>query len=120
MFLDESDPKPPCHNETDLFFGTEDDARTEFERDIREAEAKSRCFICMYRFRCLERAVVHRERYGVWGGTGEAERKRFQEHLAAEGYTSRDMPHGIELLAALREFYRAEEREYALAKVAVG
>lgn len=121
MFLDEHEPHPPCHNLTDLFFGTEDDARTEFERDIREAEAKSMCMTeCQYRLRCLERAVVHRERYGVWGGTGEAERKRFQEHLAAEGYTSRDMPHGLELLAALRAFYRTENRTYALSKVATG
>jgi hypothetical protein len=39
------------------------------------------------------------------------------DHLRAEGYTDRDMPHERELLAALREFYRAEERTVALAKV---
>jgi hypothetical protein len=64
MFLDESDPTPPCHMKTALFFGVEDDARTEAERDIRESEAKSLCHVCMYRLRCLERAVVHKERYG--------------------------------------------------------
>jgi WhiB family redox-sensing transcriptional regulator len=117
MFLDESDAKPPCWQQTDLFFGTEDDARSEAERDIRESEARSLCHGCQYRWRCLERAVVHKERYGVWGGLGEAERKRFQEHLAAEGYSNRDMPHGAELVAALQEFYRAEYRERALARV---
>lgn len=120
MYLSEDAPKPPCWQQTDLFFGTEDDARSEFERDIRESEAKSLCHQCMYRLRCLERAVVHQERYGVWGGTGEAERKRFQEHLRDEGYNPRDMPHGIELLAALRAFYRKEARPVALSKVAVG
>lgn len=117
MFLDEHDPTPPCHLQTALFFGTEDDARTEADRDIRESEAKSLCHGCRYRLRCLERAVVHKERYGVWGGLGEAERQRFMDHLKAEGYTDRDMPHERELLAALREFYRVEERTIALAKV---
>lgn len=117
MFLDESHEKPPCFLMTDLFFGIEEDARSEFERDIRESEAKSLCFACPYRMRCLERAVVHRERYGVWGGMGEAERKRFLEHLRSEGYTDRDMPHDVELAAALRSFYRKERRVVALAKV---
>lgn len=115
MYLGDDDPKPPCWQQTDLFFGTEDDARSEFERDIREAEARSLCLSgCVYRWRCLERAVVHRERYGVWGGMGEAERKRFQDHLKREGYNDRDMPHDGELIAAARAFYRAEERSFAL------
>lgn len=116
MFIGENDPNPQCKGYGDMFFGTEDDGRQEAERDIREAEARAICHVCIYRWRCLEGAMVHRERYGVWGGMGEAERKRFRAHLLMEGYSDRDMPLGIELIAATRAFYRTEERVRALEK----
>jgi len=112
--------RPPCWDQGTLFYGTEDDGRTEQDRDVREAEAKSLCHGCPFRMRCLERALVNRERYGVWGGMGEAERARFRDHLIKEGYTNRDMPTGRELTAALRSFYKAERRAFALNKVALG
>jgi hypothetical protein len=116
MLFGEHDPNPPCLNDTATFYGTEDDGRQEAERDIRESEAKALCYTCPYRWRCLEYAIIHGERYGVWGGMGEAERKRFMEHLKDEGYTRRDMPGRGELIAAVRAFYRKERREIALAK----
>lgn len=109
---------PPCWQQGVLFYGPEDDGRTEQDRDVREAEARSLCTICPIRTRCLERALVHRERYGVWGGMGEAERQRFREHLNSEGYSNNDMPHGPELIAAMRQFYLAERRPFAFNKVA--
>lgn len=111
--------RPPCWGEGTLFYGPEDDGRTEADRDIRESEAKSLCHGCLFRLRCLERALVNREQYGVWGGMGEAERKKFRDHLLAEGYANHDMPHGQELVAAMRSFYRSEGREFALNKVAI-
>jgi len=47
---------------------------------------------------------------------GEAERHRFRAHLTAEGYNDNDLPHGEELLAALRSFYKSEGRPFALNK----
>jgi hypothetical protein len=39
-----------------------------------EKQAKQICGRCQIRVECLQWALIHRE-YGVWGGTGEAERK---------------------------------------------
>jgi WhiB family redox-sensing transcriptional regulator len=47
---------------------------TEDEADA--AEAKAVCAECPVRQLCLEHALAHREREGVWGGTTERERRR--------------------------------------------
>jgi WhiB family redox-sensing transcriptional regulator len=47
---------------------------TEDEADA--AEAKAVCAVCPVRQACLEHALAHREREGVWGGTTERERRR--------------------------------------------
>jgi WhiB family redox-sensing transcriptional regulator len=47
---------------------------TEDEADA--AEAKAVCAVCPVRQTCLEHALAHREREGVWGGTTERERRR--------------------------------------------
>jgi WhiB family redox-sensing transcriptional regulator len=47
---------------------------TEDEADA--AEAKAVCATCPVRQACLEHALAHREREGVWGGTTERERRR--------------------------------------------
>ena len=39
-------------------------------------EAKSICDQCVVREACLEHALAHREREGIWGGTTERERRR--------------------------------------------
>ncbi len=38
--------------------------------------AKAVCAGCPVRAQCLEHALAHDERYGVWGGTSERERRR--------------------------------------------
>jgi WhiB family redox-sensing transcriptional regulator len=45
--------------------------------DEADAEAaKAVCGVCPVRQACLEHALAHREREGVWGGTTERERRR--------------------------------------------
>ena len=39
-------------------------------------EAKAICAMCPVRQACLEYALAHREREGVWGGATERERRR--------------------------------------------
>jgi len=39
-------------------------------------EAKAICDQCAVRESCLEHALSHREREGIWGGTTERERRR--------------------------------------------
>jgi WhiB family redox-sensing transcriptional regulator len=44
--------------------------------DEETAEAKSVCMQCIVQAACLEYALVHREKEGVWGGATERERRR--------------------------------------------
>jgi len=53
----------------DVFFPTE-------ENEYFAARAKAICGSCMVRETCLDHALVHREREGVWGGATERERRR--------------------------------------------
>jgi WhiB family redox-sensing transcriptional regulator len=47
---------------------------TEEEADA--ADAKAICAVCPVRQPCLEHALAHRERDGIWGGATERERRR--------------------------------------------
>lgn len=38
--------------------------------------ARTVCFACDVRTECLEYALTNNERYGIWGGTSERERRR--------------------------------------------
>jgi WhiB family transcriptional regulator, redox-sensing transcriptional regulator len=60
-----------------LFFGP--DGETEPERKIRERKAKAVCAPCAVRAECLDYALDHHVRRGIWGGLNEAE--RFAERL---------------------------------------
>ncbi|MDP9387571.1 MAG: WhiB family transcriptional regulator [Actinomycetota bacterium] len=44
--------------------------------DEEAEEAKGICAVCPVREPCLEYALAHRERDGVWGGATERERRR--------------------------------------------
>jgi WhiB family transcriptional regulator, redox-sensing transcriptional regulator len=39
-------------------------------------EAKQICAVCPVREECLEYALQHEERFGIWGGLSERERRR--------------------------------------------
>jgi WhiB family redox-sensing transcriptional regulator len=41
-------------------------------------EAKAVCLRCPVRAECLESALEHDERFGIWGGTSERERRRLK------------------------------------------
>ncbi|MDX1657513.1 MAG: WhiB family transcriptional regulator [Nitriliruptorales bacterium] len=46
------------------------------EREAREAAAKAICRGCPTLAACREFALEHEEAFGVWGGLGEADRRR--------------------------------------------
>ncbi|WP_436793325.1 WhiB family transcriptional regulator [Actinospongicola halichondriae] len=50
------------------------------------APAKAVCAECIVRDECLEYALANGERFGVWGGTSERERRRIRRarRIAAE------------------------------------
>lgn len=45
-------------------------------------EAKRICAACPVRNECLEHALVNDERFGIWGGLSERERRRMKRYSA--------------------------------------
>jgi len=43
-------------------------------------EAKKVCVGCDVRAECLEYALAHDERFGIWGGLSERERRKLKKH----------------------------------------
>jgi WhiB family redox-sensing transcriptional regulator len=43
-------------------------------------EAKKVCVGCDVRGECLEYALAHDERFGIWGGLSERERRKLKKH----------------------------------------
>ena len=69
-----------CRNgPRDVFFGAE--GEQQHEKPAREAAAKAVCARCMVRAACLDDALTNGVRFGVFGGTGEDERKAMRENL---------------------------------------
>ena len=58
---------PPMHTER------------KHERLARERRAKSVCASCPVRDECLEHAIDVDERYGIWGGLNQEERRLLRE-----------------------------------------
>lgn len=61
-----SDFYPPLHVER------------KHERQARERRAKSVCASCPVRVQCLEHAIAVDERYGIWGGLNQEERRHLR------------------------------------------
>lgn len=49
------------------------------EKGCSSAEAKKVCIACPVRSECLERALGNDERFGVWGGKSERERRAIRK-----------------------------------------
>jgi WhiB family transcriptional regulator, redox-sensing transcriptional regulator len=52
------------------------------ERGASTREAKSVCRSCEVRLECLEYALSHGEKFGIWGGLSERERRRVRRERA--------------------------------------
>lgn len=59
--------------EPDLFFP---------ERGASTREAREVCRGCVVREQCLAYALRHSEKYGIWGGLSERERRRIRRERA--------------------------------------
>ncbi|HVE92192.1 MAG TPA: WhiB family transcriptional regulator [Actinomycetota bacterium] len=68
-----------CRGKKDLFFPPDDDQESRVERKSREGKAKAFCAVCPVRAECLDEALRAGERFGIWGGMTERERR---SHLA--------------------------------------
>ena len=52
------------------------------ERGASTREAKEVCRACAVRVDCLEYALVNGEKFGIWGGLSERERRRIRRQRA--------------------------------------
>lgn len=52
------------------------------ERGASTKEAKAVCRGCIVRQECLEYAIVNGEKFGIWGGLSERERRRLRRQRA--------------------------------------
>jgi WhiB family redox-sensing transcriptional regulator len=78
-----------CRGEDpELFFGPEDEPAP--DRHAREARAGVVCRYCPVKRQCGQHAVTAPEKWGVWGGIGEADRvhvrRNYLRHL--KGYAA--------------------------------
>jgi WhiB family redox-sensing transcriptional regulator len=78
---DERVPPPDAWQERSACYGL--DPEIFFPTSEEEAGlALSYCAACPVREICLEWAIQNGERYGVWGGTTEQERRRLMRRVA--------------------------------------
>jgi WhiB family redox-sensing transcriptional regulator len=54
------------------------------ERGASTREAKAICAACKVKTECLNYALDNGEKFGIWGGTSERERRRLRRARAAE------------------------------------
>jgi WhiB family transcriptional regulator, redox-sensing transcriptional regulator len=54
------------------------------ERGASTREAKEVCRGCVVREDCLEYALVNAEKFGIWGGLSERERRKIRRRRALE------------------------------------
>lgn len=59
------------------------------ERGASTREAKEMCDECLVRIECLEDAIAHNERFGIWGGLPERARRNVK-HLMQRGWDIRE------------------------------
>lgn len=86
-FLNEEIGTPVCaETDPDMFFPEErDDPNVRHMTSVyyNEKGAKSVCFGCEYRIKCLLFALENRE-IGIWGGTTERERRNMLQKAKRE------------------------------------
>jgi WhiB family transcriptional regulator, redox-sensing transcriptional regulator len=63
-----------CFGRTELFFAP-DESESRTERRYRESQAKAVCTACAVQPDCLSEALKSDERFGIWGGLTERERR---------------------------------------------
>ena len=79
-----------CLGRTDLFFAP-DDSESRAERRYRESQAKAVCGSCDVQPDCLSEALNSDEKFGIWGGLTERERRVARRSPGSPGVS----PQGI-------------------------
>jgi WhiB family transcriptional regulator, redox-sensing transcriptional regulator len=89
-----------CLGRTHLFFAP-DESESRADRRYRESNAKAVCNACVVRPECLSEALKSDERFGIWGGLTERERRSARRSSSAITADSPQDIAGPERLARL-------------------
>lgn len=81
-FLQDRQTDAACYGKEDLFFGPEDEDH--LDTHIREQAAIQVCATCPVTTACLDHALTHPEKHGVWGAVGETDRERLRRRRQRE------------------------------------
>ena len=68
-----------CHGDMGSIFYPPLRGERKVARLSRERRAKALCQVCPVRAECLEWALQHNERYGIWGGLTDVERRELRQ-----------------------------------------
>jgi len=74
-----------CTGEAGVFFYPPSRPERRATRLRREARAYAICATCTVRDECLQHALDHDERYGIWGGLTDRERRRLPAPPITDG-----------------------------------
>jgi WhiB family redox-sensing transcriptional regulator len=78
----EDEELPPADQWQDRALCAQTDPEAFFpEKGGSTREAKKICLGCEVRSECLEYALAHDERFGIWGGLSERERRRLKRGI---------------------------------------
>lgn len=81
-FEPEPSPPPTTDQWQDRALCAQTDPEAFFpEKGGSTREAKKICLGCEVRHECLEYALAHDERFGIWGGLSERERRRLKRGI---------------------------------------
>jgi WhiB family transcriptional regulator, redox-sensing transcriptional regulator len=82
VFEPEPEPLPTPDQWQDRALCAQTDPEAFFpEKGGSTREAKKICLGCEVRHECLEYALAHDERFGIWGGLSERERRRLKRGI---------------------------------------
>jgi WhiB family transcriptional regulator, redox-sensing transcriptional regulator len=85
-------PQAACRDtDPDTFFPSQPDSAGQTGAKGLEA-ARTICRTCPVQPECLEYALTHHEKFGVWGGTSERERRKIRRARANGDPTAGRMP----------------------------
>jgi WhiB family redox-sensing transcriptional regulator len=79
-----------CLGRTELFFAP-DESESRSDRRFRESQAKAVCDECVVRPECLSEALRSDERFGIWGGLTERERRSARRSVRVTSDSPQDI-----------------------------
>lgn len=109
MLEDQRDPSEEDWYERAVCAQTDPDAFFP-EKGGSTREAKRICLGCPVKKQCLQWALDNDERFGIWGGLSERERRRLKRGIDVDPVETGDHPAHVAAIAAAADSYDQDAR----------